>query len=87
MKMKGYKSKDDISRQMTRIFNNHAGHRHYDLAQSLALKYNYNMSMTDKNKELHQNYMYCRSNGNERRAQYYIYAMGARMYPKSVYTK
>lgn len=87
MKMKGYKCKDDISRQMTRIFNNHAGHRHYDLAQSLALKYNYNMSMTDKNKELHQNYMYFIGKGDNRRAEHYLYKMGARMYPKSVYTK
>lgn len=93
MKMKGYKSKDQISFQIQRIFNNHAWHRLYNLAQSLAIKYNYNMSETERNKELHRGYMACKYpsgltiHGKERQAEYYLWAMGAEMYPKSVYAK
>ena len=91
--MKGYKSKDDISAQMMRIFKNYPEHRHYNLAQSLALKYNYNMSMTERNKELHRLYMETKSPlgltmpGYEKLSEHYLNAMGSELYPREIYTK
>ena len=91
--MKGYKSKDGIAAQIQRIFKNYPEHRHYMLAQRLAIKYNYNMTETPENNELHRMYMECHYSSGivrpERKAaaEHYLAKMGSQLYPKSVYAK
>lgn len=93
MNKKGYKSKDGIAEQMGRIFSNYPEHRHYELAQALALKYNYNMSLTEKNRDLHSEYMDCMyPNGMPRPeraedAKRLLAEMGSTLYHKSEYMK
>ena len=79
-----YKSKDDITNQIQRIYKNHSKHRHYNLAQSLVLLYNYNMSMTKENRFLHREFM---EEHDEAKRQELLDLMGTTKYPKSVYAK
>ena len=51
------KSKKDLTEQMGRIAKNYPNSKLYNLAQSLVLVYNHNMSMTETNKSLHKRYM------------------------------
>lgn len=51
------KSKKDLTEQMDRIAKNYPNSKLYNLAQSLVLIYNHNMSMTEINKSLHKRYM------------------------------
>ena len=87
------KSKDDLTRQIQRIYKNFSEHRLYDLAQHLVLAYNHRMSMTDTNLSLHSKYMECHYPsgairvGREEEAQRYLDEMGSHKYPKEVYCK
>lgn len=51
------KSKKDLTEQMGRIAKNYPKSKLYNLAQSLVLVYNHNMSMAETNKSLHKRYM------------------------------
>lgn len=53
------KSKADIDKQISRIYAAHKDHRLYDKAQGLAIRYNYNMSESAVNSDLHHQYMAC----------------------------
>ena len=53
------KSKADICKQISRIYAAHKDHRLYDKAQGLAIRYNYNMSESAVNSDLHRQYMAC----------------------------
>lgn len=79
-----YKSKDDITNQIQRIYKNHCEHRHYHLALCLTFQYNHNMSMTKENHNLHSEFM---NERDETKRQELLDLMGATKYPKSVYAK
>ena len=53
------KSKADIDKQISRIYAAHKDHRLYEKAQGLAIRYNYNMSESAVNSDLHRQYMAC----------------------------
>lgn len=85
------KSKNDLVVQIQRIFKHYKNHRLYNLAQSLVLHYNYNMSMTETNTQLHRKYMACHTPsgsiwpGKEQKAQELLDLMNNTRYPQSVY--
>ena len=87
------KSKDDLTRQIQRIYKNFPNHRLYNLAQHLVLAYNHRMSMSETNLSLHSKYMGCHYPsgaiivGREEEAQRYLDEMGSHQYPKEFYTK
>ena len=85
------KSKNDLTAQIQRIFEQYKDHRLYGLAQALVLCYNHNMSMTETNSRLHREWMACHTPSGaawpdrERRAEELLTLMGCTQYPKSVY--
>lgn len=88
------KSKKDLTLQLQRIYNVHCHHRLYDRAQSLVLRYNHNMSMTEENDLLWRKYMQCHYYlsgevrlGMEHMAANYLKFMCETKYPKAVYAR
>lgn len=87
------KSKDDLTRQIQRIYKKHGEHRLYKTALRLTMLYNENMSQTDLNKKLHRQYMDCHyyvsgnvKEGMENEAQRLLDEMGAVKYPVEIYS-
>lgn len=79
------KSKADLERQIGRIFVNHKDHRLYMKAQTLVLRYNYNMSETPQNTALHKEYMYLNQR-NPAQAEQILSQMHEFHYPIDVYS-
>lgn len=81
---KRMKTKDDLGKQMNRIFRNHPKHRLYDKAQALVLKYNHFMSETPENIYNHGKYMYY-SIWDKRKADWYLERLRKEPYHQDVY--
>ena len=87
------KSKADIAKQIGRICAVHKSHRLYNKAQGLAIQYNYNMSESEVNIELHRQYMAClypsgmvRPDKKEK-AEALLNQMNTQQYSRAGYTK
>lgn len=87
------KSKRDITEQINRIYSLYKDNRRYNKAQNIVLRYNYNMSVTDTNKELFNKYMECVApsggywDGKAKEAAMYLEKMAAVKYPITTYAK
>lgn len=88
------KSKNDLTRQITRIYTRFSEHRLYNIALSIVMRYNMNMSDTDRNKHLHSLYMMCHHPFSGTTIPHHKYteqrllsAMGNSQYPASIYAK
>lgn len=87
-----YKSKDDLTAQIQRIYHNHGNHRLYNLALTLTLKYNYNMSKSKVNDLIFREYRDCHFQssgaiipGKETFADKLLELSGLIKYPKCIY--
>ena len=79
-----FKSKDELTAQIQRIYKNHGSHRLYNFALCLTLQYNANMSYTKENNNLHQMFM---NERDDTKRNELLDLMGTTKYPKSVYAK
>lgn len=87
------KSKKDLALQIQRIHKAHCHHRLYNLAQSLVIRYTYNMSMTERNISLWRKYMQCHYPSGrirpemEYKAAHYMELMYTMKYSKEIFAK